>query len=71
MYMGKIEAPVVIAAPPFQAKGSVLLGLAMLAIAMPIIVVRLLAHFVVRDIRLVGRAARAYAECVAVARRTR
>jgi hypothetical protein len=71
MYMGKIEVPVVVAPPPFQERGSVLLGLAMLAIVVPVAVVRLLAHFVVRDIRLVGRAARAYAECVADARRAR
>jgi hypothetical protein len=71
MYMGKIDVPDSVAEQPFQARGSVLLGLMMLAIAVPVMVVRLLAHFVVRDIRLLGRAARAYAECVAVARRTR
>jgi hypothetical protein len=69
--MGKIDVPDRVADQPFQARGSLLLGLMMLTIAVPVLVVRLLAHFVVRDIRLLGRAARAFAECFAIARRTR
>jgi hypothetical protein len=69
MYMGKIEVPIVVAEQPVLPRGSMLLGLAMLAIAVPAVVVRLVAHLLVRDVRLAGRAAQAYAECVAAARR--
>ena len=35
MYMGKIDVPDSVAEQPFQARGSVLLGLMMLATALP------------------------------------
>ncbi len=71
MYMGKIEIPAVVAEPSSTVRGSLALGLVMLAVAIPLTLLRLLVHFLVRDIRLVGRAARVYAACFVAARADR
>jgi len=62
MYIGPIEAAVEAPQKTREAKGGLLLGLALLLIGIPWLAVCLIAHFIVKDVRLLARAARAVAQ---------